>query len=100
GSMTRLSFRFLVAFAVLFIAPATFAAAFTPGNIVVYRINATSSNATAIFLDEYTPAGALVQSIPMPTSASLPNRALTGSGSATTEGLMTRSADNRYLILS
>lgn len=79
------------------------AAAFTPGNLVIYRVGtgaaALNSNATAVFLDEYTPSGTLVQSIPMPTSASGSNRQLTASGTATSEGLLTRSVDGRYLLV-
>ena len=78
------------------------AAPFTPGNIVIYRIGtgtgSLSSNATAAFIDEYTPAGALVQSIALPTTASSPNFALTSSGTATSEGLISLSADGNYLL--
>jgi hypothetical protein len=81
-----------------------FAAPFTPGNLVIYRIGdggaGLSTAATAVFLDEYTPAGALVQSIPMPTAVNGANRILTGSGSATSEGLLTLSSDGRYLMLA
>jgi beta-lactamase superfamily II metal-dependent hydrolase len=79
------------------------AAAFTPGNIVVYRIGtgaaAITAAAQAVFLDEYTPGGTLVQSIALPTAAALPQRALTTNGTSTAEGLMTRSADGAYLML-
>lgn len=78
-------------------------AAFTAGNIVVYRIGtgaaALSSAATQVFLDEYNPtAGALVQTIPLPTSNNGANLALTASGTATSEGLITLSADGRYIL--
>ncbi|UVO55786.1 Calx-beta domain-containing protein [Sphingomonas sp. SUN039] len=79
-------------------------AAFTPGNIVIYRVGngsaALSSAATAVFLDEYTPAGVLVQSIALPTADSGPNQTLTAAGSSTSEGMLTRSVDGRYLVLS
>ena len=79
-------------------------AAFTPGNIVVYRVGtgaaALNATATAVFLDEYTPAGVFVQSIPLPTADSGGNQMLTASGSATSEGLLTLSTDGRYLILT
>jgi DNA/RNA endonuclease G (NUC1) len=79
--------------------------AFAPGNLVVYRVGdgsaALSANATPVFLDEYTQAGVLVQSIALPTVATaVSNRALTASGTATSEGLLTRSADGVYLTLS
>lgn len=77
------------------------AASFTPGNIVVYRVDgggaALNGNGTAIFLDEYTPAGALVQSIAMPTTGT--SGRVVASGSATADGFMTRSVDGRYLVV-
>ncbi|GAA2977402.1 hypothetical protein LV75_003909 [Actinokineospora diospyrosa] len=79
------------------------AVGFAPGNIVVARVGtgdaALSSAATAVFLDEYTPAGTLVQSVPLPTAAGAGKR-LTLSGSATSEGALARSADGRYLTLA
>ncbi len=76
---------------------------FTPGDLVIYRIGtgatALDGSATAVFLDEYTPTGTLVQSIAMPTAHSGPNLDLTASGSASSEGLMTRSVDGKYIIV-
>jgi hypothetical protein len=78
-------------------------AAFTPGNLVVYRIGtgaaALSNASTAVFLDEYTPAGVLVQSIAMPTADSGANQTLTASGTSV-EGFLNRSEDGRYLVLT
>src|SRR6478672_3541108 len=77
---------------------------FTLGNLVVYRVGdgiaSLGSAATAVFLDEYTTAGALVQSIPMPTAVNGTQKRLTASGSATTEGFLTLSADGRYVVLT
>jgi hypothetical protein len=80
-------------------------APFTPGNLVVYRVGSGGGSSLVntgnpVFLDEYTPAGALVQSIALPTTASAPNRRLIASGTATSEGLPTRSTDGLYLVLS
>ena len=79
------------------------AAPFTPGNLVVYRVGSGTGSlvntGSPIFLDEFTPAGALVQSVPIPTATSGANRRLVASGTATSEGLMTLSADGRYLVL-
>jgi Protein of unknown function (DUF3616) len=79
-------------------------AAFTPGNVVVYRVGdgvaALGNTGNAVFLDEYTPGGTLVQSIPLPTTATGSQRQLIASGTATSEGLMTRSADGQCLLLS
>jgi len=79
-------------------------AAFTPGNVVVYRVGdgsaALGSAATAVFLDEYTPAGTLVQTITIPTTTVASNRRLTASATATSEGELTRSVDNHYLTFT
>ncbi len=79
------------------------AAPFTPGNLVVYRVGdgaatlVTSGN--AVFLDEYTTAGTLVQSIALPTAASGPQKALVASGTAASDGYLTRSVDGNCLVL-
>src|SRR2546423_2089570 len=79
-------------------------AAFTSGNLVIYRVGdgsaALGSAATAVFLDEYTIAGALAQSIALPTTASGPNHIITASGTATSEGLITRSTDKNFLLVT
>jgi hypothetical protein len=90
------------------VASPLFAAAFTPGNAVVYRVGDGTGTLTnvghAIFLDEYliSQAGTatLVQSIPLPTADSGTNKACIASGTANSEGLMTRSADGQYLVLT
>jgi predicted extracellular nuclease len=78
------------------------AAPFTPGNIVVYRIGdgsaALTSNATAVFLDEYTTTGTLVQSIALPTAINGAQKRLTASGTATSDGYISRSTDARYIV--
>lgn len=75
------------------------ASAFAPGNVVVYRVgNGTttlSDGGNAVFIDEYTPAGDLVQSVPMPTSG---NGALTA-GTNTPEGTLSISTDGRYVMV-
>lgn len=80
------------------------AGGFKPGNIVVARVGdgtaALSAAATEVFLDEYTPSGTLVQSVPLPTFVSANNRTLTAAGNATAELALTRSADGHYLVLA
>jgi hypothetical protein len=75
---------------------------FTPGDVVVYRVGdgtaGLSSAAAPVFLDEYSSSGSLVQSVAFPTSTSGSNNALVASGSATSEGELTLSADSRYLM--
>jgi hypothetical protein len=78
------------------------ATGFTAGDVVVYRVgtgaSGLSSAGTPVFLDEYSPSGALVQSLALPTAASGSNKPLVASGSASSEGLLTLSADSNYLM--
>lgn len=82
-----------VAFAALSLASTAQAAAFGAGDLVIYRVgtgsSALSSAATQVYLDEYSASGTLVQSLAV--------SGLTSSGSATSEGLITRSVDGRTL---
>ena len=78
---------------------------FTPGSIVAYRVGsgsgtAVGTQANAVFLDEWSPSGALLQSVAMPTAAgsgSLPNP-LTASSTGS-EGLLNRSIDGACLTV-
>jgi hypothetical protein len=79
-------------------------APFTAGNLVVVRVGTGASSltnaATAVFLEEFTPQGVHVQTIPLPTTPTTAgNRALTISGTATSEGFLARSTDGRYLTM-
>jgi hypothetical protein len=80
------------------------AAPITPGNLVIYRVGdgsaALTNAATRVFVDEYDTNGNLVQSIAMPTSVSGSNRRLTASGTATSEGQLTVSADGNWVVLA
>src|SRR5436190_19190905 len=75
----------------------------TPGDLMIYRVGdgvaGLSSSATAVFIDEYTTSGTFVQSFPMPTTASGANKRLVASGTASSEGLLSRSADGQYLLI-
>jgi hypothetical protein len=79
------------------------AAAITAGDLVIYRVGtgaaSLSNAATSVYLDEYTTTGTLVQSIAMPTSVGSVNM-LTASGTATSEGQLTLSADGKYVVLT
>ncbi len=94
----------LVPFTVLLTGAPAQAAGFSAGNVVVLRVGdgsgSLSSAAAPVFLDEYSPSGALVQSVPMPTTGSGDQRRLVASGSATSEGALALSADGRYLTLA
>ena len=77
---------------------------FTPGNLVVYRVGdggtALSGAGAPIFLDEYNVGGTRIQSFPLPTTSSGPVNALVAAGNSSSEGLMTRSVDGRYLMFT
>lgn len=96
--------KILLAFALVTHFSFIYASNFTPGNIVVVRVGdgsaALSNVSTAVFLDEYTPTGTLVQSIPAPTAPSGSNHALTLSGIATSEGSLALSANGQYLSMA
>jgi len=102
--MSRFFFTRIFLVVSFFLATVAHGAPFTAGNIVVYRVGtgaaALTANATEAFLDEYTPAGALVQTIALPTADAGANQILTNSGSATTEGLMTRSSNGQFLVMA
>jgi hypothetical protein len=77
--------------------------AFTAGDLVLYRVGAGASalagNGTAVFLDDYTTAGALISPNAMPTTASGSSFGLTAVGTTTGDGLMNVSSDGRYLLV-
>jgi hypothetical protein len=80
--------------------PSTGTVAFTPGNLVIYRFgdNGSTSGILPGFIDEIAPDGTLVRSIPMPVTASGSNRRfMAGIFNQGREGLMSLSADGRYL---
>jgi hypothetical protein len=106
--MRRIVPSALAALALAIAGSAASAAPFTAGNLVVLRVgNGTTTyaagsggRAAAAFLDEYTAAGALVQSIALPTSASGSNNPLTFSISATSEGILSRSPNGSFLAFA
>jgi uncharacterized protein len=73
----------------------------TPGNIVVYRVGTgtavLANTATDVFLDEYTVAGALVQTIAV---ANTGGTSLTAVGNSTTEGIMSLAQNGSSLVFS
>jgi len=79
------------------------AAAFTPGNLVIYRVGDGIGNevktGNPVSLDEYTTRGTLVQSLALPTSASGAQKPLISNGTSSMEGFLTRSTDGRYLLV-
>lgn len=99
-SIARLVLAACAALAVT--APLTSAQDFAAGNLVVYRVGtgaaALTNTGEPVFLDEYTPAGTLVRSVALPTTQSGSQRQCIASGTATSEGLLTRSVDGQFLI--
>lgn len=81
-------------------ASAAQAAPFTAGNLLIERIgtgaSALTSAATAVFVDEYTTSGTLVQSVALPTSGT---NQTTTSGTATSEGLVNLSTNGSTLLV-
>jgi hypothetical protein len=90
--------------AIVLVLAAQASAALSPGDVVVYRVGtgsgALSSAAFPVFLNEYEPNGTLVESVALPTSTSGSNKPLLASGSGSSEGLLTLSANGEYLIES
>src|SRR4051794_13246385 len=78
------------------------AAPLTLGDLVMYRtgdgVNAVTSAAAPIFLDEYKQDGTLVQSIPVSTATVGLNRRMTGTGDSGSEGQISLSANGQYVI--
>lgn len=76
----------------------------TPGGTVtVIRVGtgtaARTGASTEMFMDVYDKStGALLAKIPYPQSASLPSQPITVSGTGTSEGRLTFSADGQYLL--
>ena len=79
--------------------------AFTKGNLVVYKIGKSitdtlSSAGFPVSLDEYSTNGTLVRKHPLPITVTGSNRRIISSGSSTTEGMISRSEDKKFLIVT
>ena len=95
------AFLSIAALAVTFVATLTAQSPFTPGNVLVVRVGdgaaALASAATPVFLEEWAATGGAspVQTINLTT---LGANVITSSGTATSEGFLTTSADGRYFL--
>jgi hypothetical protein len=73
-------------------------------NLDIFRVGdgvgALSNTGNPIFVDEYTTDGVLVGSVPMPTTTNGANRPLVSSGTATSEGFITRSTNGKYVLVT
>jgi hypothetical protein len=85
------------------LAPAAAQSQFASGDLVVVRVgtgtSALTSASTAVFLDEYTPAGNRVRTIAFPTAPAGSNQPVTLAGTSASEGGLTRSVNGRYLSM-
>ncbi|MDA3616769.1 T9SS type A sorting domain-containing protein [Polluticaenibacter yanchengensis] len=88
----------------LFLTGAAFAQNFTAGNFIVMRIGdgaAAPANTGALaFLDEYTFTGTLVQSVAIPGTTNGANKGLIINGTATADGMISRSANGKYVAFA
>ncbi|RKD12797.1 hypothetical protein BCY91_11145 [Pelobium manganitolerans] len=83
-------------------APSVGEVPFTPGNLAIYRFtkSAVNNGIAPGFIDEITPEGVLVRSIPLPTATDGANRRMmAGLFGQAREGLMDLSADGRFLTV-
>ena len=89
----------IVATLSLFWLPFSEAAPITSGNLVIYRVgsgaNTLANTGNNVFLDEYTTAGVLVQSIEMPSTGA--GTKLVSAGNSTAEGPMSISPDGKWI---
>jgi hypothetical protein len=73
-------------------------------SFVVYRVGEgtarASTSASPVFLDYYSSAGALLFTRPMPTTVVGSNRPFTAPRTRNSDGLITRSQDGRFLVLT
>lgn len=93
--MKKTTLSVLAGAALLASAAMASAVAITPGNLITYRVGSGTgtlvNTGNPVFLDEYTPAGSLVQSFATGIFAS---------GTATNEGMLTRSTDGKYIVFT
>lgn len=94
--------RFLVGLTLFLpLAAAAQAPFFTPGNLAVLRLGdgsqALTSSGNTLYIDQFTPAGALVNSVVVPDSG---GSALLVSGAAGSEGGLARSVDRTLLAVA
>jgi hypothetical protein len=79
---------------------------FVSGDLLVERMGdgsaALTSAATAIFFDEYSTNGTLIESVAMPTNGNNTsgNYAVTDSGSAASDGFLTLSSNGQYIAFT
>ncbi|MEP4079813.1 cadherin-like beta sandwich domain-containing protein [Haloferula sp.] len=102
--ISNVSFGTALAAFVLATTCASSAAPFQPESLAVYRTGDGASSLTfgaaPVFIDEYASDGTLIQSIPVATAPDGANLPLVAIGISTTEGLLTLSDDERFLVFA
>lgn len=77
---------------------------YVEGNVILVRVgtglDVLSNTGSPVFLDEYSPTGTFVSQTVLPTTVNGANQILVLSGTATTEGMITRSLDGFYLTIA
>ncbi len=89
--------------AALVCASQALATSLTAGDVVVERdgnggVEALTSSATPVYLDEFEPTGGLAATLALPTSVSGSNKPLLDSGTSTSDGEMTLSGNAECLL--
>jgi hypothetical protein len=79
------------------------ATSLTAGDVIVYRVGSgpsegLSSSTAPAFLNEFEPSGFLITSVAFPTATEGSNKPLTAGGKATSEGLLTLSANGECVV--
>ena len=91
---------FIVASMFLLMQPSqVFSASFTKGNLVVARVANGTAGFQNVLLDEYTTAGAFVQTVALPTTTSGNNRPIGIDCQSAIDGTLNLSVDKRYLLM-
>ncbi|MFN4144783.1 MAG: ExeM/NucH family extracellular endonuclease, partial [Runella sp.] len=92
--------RFIFFCILIFTLPSLLKAQFTSGNVVVLQVGdgsaALSNAATPMLLKEFTPTGTAGITVTIPTTGV---NALTTSGTATSEGNITRASNNQSILI-
>ncbi len=84
-------------------APQAGATALTPGDVVVERdgsggVEALTSSATPVYLNEFAPGGSLAATLALPTTTSGSNKPLVDSGTSTSDGQLTLSGNGECVL--
>ncbi len=102
-AINKVSVVAAICFASLFLGFGASAQQFTAGRLVVERVgngSAQSDAGTDVYLDEYSTTGVPGISLAMPTTTVPPVNRTVESGIAASSGMLSRSMDGAYLVIS